>query len=131
MGRPKARVLPEPVRPRPSTSLPASASGMVAAWIGNGSPMPSAPSAATRFAGTPRSAKPRDAACRVGTWGAGKAGFREDWPSDGGVHAQERCARRLTSGSWARGLLAGLAGMTSQFLPAWGGRLSRHVERQT
>ena len=36
IGRPKASVLPEPVWPRPRTSRPASASGMVAAWIGNG-----------------------------------------------------------------------------------------------
>ena len=72
MGRPKARVLPEPVRPRPSTSRPESASGMVAAWIGNGLLMPSASSAATRFAGTPSSAKPRGAASAVEkVWGAG------------------------------------------------------------
>ena len=34
IGRPKARVLPEPVRPRPSTSRPAIASAIVARWIG-------------------------------------------------------------------------------------------------
>ena len=33
MGRPKARVLPDPVWPRPRTSRPARASGMVASWI--------------------------------------------------------------------------------------------------
>ncbi len=37
----KARVLPEPVGARPETSRPASASGSVAAWIGNGVVMPS------------------------------------------------------------------------------------------
>ena len=37
---PKARVLPEPVRPRPRTSRPASEFGSVAAWIGNGSVTP-------------------------------------------------------------------------------------------
>ena len=36
----KARVLPEPVRPRPSTSRPARLSGSVATWIGNGAVMP-------------------------------------------------------------------------------------------
>ena len=46
-GRPKASVLPEPVWPRPSTSRPASASGMVAVWIANGVVMPSRRSART------------------------------------------------------------------------------------
>ena len=40
IGRPKASVLPEPVSARPSRSRPASASGSVAAWIGNGVLMP-------------------------------------------------------------------------------------------
>ena len=40
-ARPKASVLPEPVRPRPRTSRPASEFGRVAAWIGNGTDMPS------------------------------------------------------------------------------------------
>src|SRR5215207_6984874 len=35
-GRPKARVLPEPVRARPSTWRPASASGITACWTGLG-----------------------------------------------------------------------------------------------
>ena len=39
-GRLKARVLPEPVRPRPRTSLPERLSGSVATWIGNGEVMP-------------------------------------------------------------------------------------------
>ena len=38
-------------------STPARASGSVAAWTGNGTVMSSSPSAATRGAGTPRSAK--------------------------------------------------------------------------
>ena len=58
VGRPKARVLPDPVRPRPRTSRPASASGMVAAWIGNGSVMPSRASRSTMRSGRPRAAKP-------------------------------------------------------------------------
>ncbi len=39
-ARPKASVLPEPVRPRPSRSRPAREFGRVAAWIGNGSVTP-------------------------------------------------------------------------------------------
>ncbi|SDC43732.1 hypothetical protein F558DRAFT_01879 [Streptomyces sp. AmelKG-A3] len=41
-ARPKARVLPEPVRPRPRMSRPASEFGRVAPWIGNGSVTPCA-----------------------------------------------------------------------------------------
>src|ERR1700729_1158300 len=53
----KARVLPEPVWPRPRMSRPSSASGSVAAWIGNGSVMPACARADTSGAGTPRPAK--------------------------------------------------------------------------
>ena len=56
-GRLKARVLPEPVRPRPSTSRPARLSGSVATWIGNGAVMPLAVSTSTSGAGTPRASK--------------------------------------------------------------------------
>ena len=56
-GRAKAKVLPEPVRPRPRTSRPASESGSVAAWIGNGELTPSSASSRVRAAGTPSSAK--------------------------------------------------------------------------
>ena len=56
-GMENAIVLPEPVLPRPSTSRPASASGRVAAWIGNGVVMPAPASAATTAGGTPREAK--------------------------------------------------------------------------
>ena len=56
IGRPKASVLPDPVWPRPSTSRPAMASGIVAAWIGNGVVMPWPSRMATMLAGTPRSA---------------------------------------------------------------------------
>ena len=52
-GSTKAIVLPEPVRPRPSTSRPASESGSVAAWMGVGVVMPRAASTSTRGAGTP------------------------------------------------------------------------------
>ncbi len=56
-GMENAIVLPEPVRPRPSTSRPASASGSVAAWIGNGVVIPTSASTLTTGAGTPRDAK--------------------------------------------------------------------------
>ena len=55
-GRPKDSVLPEPVRPRPRMSLPSSASGMVAAWIGNGVVTPFCASLRTIASGRPRSA---------------------------------------------------------------------------
>ncbi len=56
-GSAKARVLPEPVRPRPSTSLPARVSGRVAVWMANGAVMPRLVSGLTRAAGTPSSTK--------------------------------------------------------------------------
>ena len=55
-ARPKARVLPEPVWPRPSRSRPASVSGSVAAWMGNGAVKPPAASARSTGAGRPSSA---------------------------------------------------------------------------
>src|SRR5882757_6116677 len=57
IGSRKAYVLPEPVRPRPSTSRPASESGRVAAWMGNGLSMPRTASTSARTLGTPSSAK--------------------------------------------------------------------------
>ena len=56
-GRPKARVLPDPVCARPSTSRPASASGRARAWMAKGALMPCSASAATRGPGRPSSAK--------------------------------------------------------------------------
>ncbi len=58
---PKARVFPEPVRPRPRTSRPAREFGRVAAWIGNGTVTPCALSAASSSPGMSRSAKPSTA----------------------------------------------------------------------
>ena len=52
-GSTKAIVLPEPVRPRPSTSRPARESGSVAAWMGVGVVIPPAARTSTREAGTP------------------------------------------------------------------------------
>ena len=47
MGRPKARVLPDPVWAAPSTSRPSrSAGGRACAWTGVGAPKPAAPRAA-------------------------------------------------------------------------------------
>ncbi|CAM5361299.1 hypothetical protein SNARM312S_08285 [Streptomyces narbonensis] len=56
-ARPKARVLPEPVRPRPRTSRPAREFGRVAAWIGNGSVTPCSPRIRRRPSGMSRSEK--------------------------------------------------------------------------
>ena len=56
IGRPKASVLPDPVWALPHTSRPASASSMVACWMGNGSLMPWAARASTNSATRPRSA---------------------------------------------------------------------------
>src|SRR4051794_8746708 len=56
-GRPKARVLPEPVLALPSTSRPASASSMVSCWIGKGSMMPCSERASTRSEWRPSPAK--------------------------------------------------------------------------
>ena len=56
-GSANAIVLPLPVRPRPSTSRPASESGSVADWIGNADPMPCVARQRTSSVGTPSSAK--------------------------------------------------------------------------
>src|SRR6185437_6723957 len=53
-GRPKASVLPEPVRALPHTSRPARTSGIVSTCTGNGSLMPPRPSAAQSLGDTPR-----------------------------------------------------------------------------
>ena len=52
-GRPKARVLPEPVLAFPHTSTPASASGMVSAWTGNGLVIPASARVSTKAGETP------------------------------------------------------------------------------
>ncbi len=57
MASPKARVLPEPVRPRPRMSRPASEFGRVAPWIGKGSVTPCAARVFSSAAGMSRSAK--------------------------------------------------------------------------
>ena len=55
-GIENARVLPEPVRPRPRMSRPARESGRVSAWIGKAVFLPSAASTRTNGPGTPSSA---------------------------------------------------------------------------
>ena len=55
MGSPKDSVLPDPVRPRPRTSRPCRAAGIVMAWIGVGSVIPWLARTAASAAGTPRS----------------------------------------------------------------------------
>ena len=52
-GRPKARVLPEPVAALPSTSRPARASGRAEVWMANGRWMPRRSSAVTSGWGRP------------------------------------------------------------------------------
>ena len=77
-------VLPEPVRPRPRMSRPASESGRVAAWIGNGVRMPVPVRTSTSGAGTPKSAKVMLSAATSerpagADRGAGAAGSRPPW----------------------------------------------------
>lgn len=54
-GRPKARVLPVPVRACPMMSLPLSAIGSASSWMGKGSTIPSASRASASSVLTPRS----------------------------------------------------------------------------
>ena len=55
-GRPKARVLPEPVLAFPHTSRPARASGMVSSWTGKGAVIPRSDRTPTISSASPRSA---------------------------------------------------------------------------
>ena len=72
IARPNARVLPEPVCPRPRMSRPAMASGSVATWMGKGDSMPARCRAGTRGWETPSSAK-------VGTADMSDESIRDDW----------------------------------------------------
>ena len=76
-GMPKARVLPEPVWARPSTSWPARPSGMTAAWTGVGAVMPWAARAVISSAGQGRrrSWGRWDVRAQAQTWGC----FRSGW----------------------------------------------------
>ena len=66
-GAPKAMVLPEPVRPRASTSLPSRIGGIVAAWIGNGAAAPRSASVRTMFSPSPSAPKVTPGRSRPGS----------------------------------------------------------------
>ena len=112
IGRPKARVLPEPVWPRPSTSRPVSASGIVAVWMGNGLVMSERRSCSTRLLGRPREAKSPSA----GWSGAGSTGRlvsdvsavsdTSDCQRDSRTGAKSSRAGRSRTGRLARGGLS-------------------------
>src|SRR5699024_10200776 len=71
IGMLKARVLPDPVRPRPSTSRPFSVPFRVAAWMGNAVSRPCFDRARTSVDGTRRSAKEAAVSgCGAGLCGA-------------------------------------------------------------
>ncbi len=85
-GRANARVLPEPVRPRPSTSRPARESGREAVWMGNGEVMPRSARTRTTGAGRPRSAK----VVKDGPLGLGGGASRAGGPPCS--HRRESCS---------------------------------------
>ena len=58
MTRPKARVLPEPVRAQPATSRPSSPAGIAPAWIGVGSTSSARARAASSRGSMPSDANP-------------------------------------------------------------------------
>ena len=97
VGRPKASVLPDPVRPRPSTSRPMRPSGIAAAWMGNGSVMPSRASRSTSRSGRPSAANALSGATSTGPVLTGR---RVDL-----VH--ESAASRSASGSMPAGVRPG------------------------
>ena len=91
IGRPKPRVLPEPVWARPRTSRPARASGRVRDWIAKGATIPRRVSAVTSAAGKPE-------------LGEGQIG--------GGRRSRKRCRQREIELRTARG--GGLAGAAAR-----------------
>ena len=96
MGRPKARVLPDPVLALPHTSLPTSASGMVRVWMGNGVWMPRLLSVATRSEATP---KTRNSSV---IYGSGCGRKRKDrQPAPQGYRVQ--VSKEMFSASWSWG----------------------------
>ena len=139
-GRANASVLPEPVRPRPRTSRPASESGSVAVWMGKGAVMPCSVSAEDRAAGTPSVAKEVKveplgqlftselvgvrrqsnlSGCSGDLHDAGRAGSRSPWclqsltrVSGQPVRGGERHKAR-SRGCLCRGVRRGRSGMTS------------------
>src|SRR4051794_14702892 len=115
-GMLKARVLPEPVRPRPSTSRPARVSGSVATWIGNGAVMPLASSTSTSGAGTPSASKVVSVGSTVGAASpAGRTGATGTvssarvtgcWPAGRGPVPRPRPPRRRRPSVSAEGPVA-------------------------
>ena len=75
-GRAKAKVFPDPVRPRPRTSRPAMESTKVATWIGKGRSIPCRSRTAQSATGTPSSAKVGTASSCA--WGADGVGRVDD-----------------------------------------------------
>src|SRR5690606_10001947 len=73
VGSENARVLPEPVRPRPRTSRPLSESGSVAVWMGKGESIPWRESSRTTGVGRPKSAKEVTGDGPLGAQGSGSA----------------------------------------------------------
>jgi hypothetical protein len=104
-GRPKARVLPDPVWLWPTTSRPVRATGMAWAWMGEGCSKPWAAMAFINSAERPRSANvfSMDVTCR-------RVGFRE----------RATCRSKDVSYKEETGSPPDLAGYMSNFGPKWG-----------
>ncbi len=96
-GSANATVLPLPVRPRPSTSRPASESGRVALWIGNGASMPPEASDAMSAGATPRLANGAGARTgrASGEFGGARSGSRTGGRSHRGPDRREGWPRVL------------------------------------
>ena len=90
-GRPKASVLPDPVRPRPRTSRPWRASGSVAAWIGKGSRTPSALSVRSTSPGRFRPEKEA-----AGAWPRARAAPSWAVPESSGMRHEQPSAEERT-----------------------------------
>ena len=101
-------VLPEPVLPRPNTSRPASVSGRVASWIGNGDTAPRVVNTGSRADGTPSSAKPAGGCPGVLTtrWAATGKAVPVDCASDDSGAVRPAC-RRVLSGAVLSAVVAG------------------------
>ncbi|MFC5041336.1 hypothetical protein [Ornithinimicrobium kibberense] len=101
--------MPDPVWPRPSRSRPASASGMVAVWMGNGWVMPVRARASTSLGSRPRAAKPLSSVTSASTcfaalaarcsWYAASAASRSSspWCSWTGAASRRRSCQPRSS----------------------------------
>ena len=81
IGRPKASVLPEPVRALPQTSTPESASAIVSAWIGVGAVIPLRARMSAMSWSTPSGGKSE---CGAGGSGAWRCSCRGSWAKRAG-----------------------------------------------